>query len=110
MDKVKFAYDSLTSWGSAVKPKESLTNFSGVPHISDWVLHDLLQEEKIWKNQLQQFVAEQIASNKEFFYALIKQKKLQIFASLRISKDVKVNKKTVTVKSSHQTFSQFTLI
>ena len=95
-DKVKSAYDLLPSLGNPFKPSESLTNFSGVTHVSDRVLHDLLQAEKIGRNQLQEFVAERIESNKKSFYAPIKQSKLQTFASLRISK---VNEKMVTVKS-----------
>ena len=34
-DKVKSAYDLLTSWGNIFKPSESLTYFSGVSHFSD---------------------------------------------------------------------------
>ena len=34
-DKVKFTSELINSWGNAVKPKESTTNFSGVFHISD---------------------------------------------------------------------------
>ena len=79
-------------------------------HVSDQVLHDLLQAEKIGRNQLQEFVAERIESNKKSFYAPIKQNKLQTFASLRISKDVNVNEKTVIVKSSYQLFSRFMMI
>ena len=100
-DKVKSAYDLLTSRGNPFKPSESLTNLSGVTHVSDRVLHDLLQAEKIGRYQLQEFVTERIESNKKSFYAPIKQNKLQSFAILRISKDVKVNEKTVTVKSNY---------
>ena len=56
-DKVKYSYDLITSW-----------------------LHDLLQAEKIGRNQLQDFVAEGIESNKKSFYAPIKQNKLQTFS------------------------------
>ena len=100
----------LTSWGNPFKPSKSLTNLSGVTHVSDQVLHDLLQVEKIGRNQLQEFVAERIESNKKSFYAPIKQNKLQTFASLRISKDMNVNEKTVIVKSSYQLFSRFMMI
>ena len=101
-DKEKSAYDLLTSWGrNPFKPSESLTNPSGVIHVSDRVLHDLLQAEKIGRYQLQELIAERIESNKKSFYAPIKQNKLQTFANLRISKDVKVNEKTATVKSSY---------
>ena len=109
-DKVKSAYDLLISWGNPFKPSESLTNLSGVTRVGDRVLHDLLQAEKIGTNQLQEFVAERIESHKKSFYAPIKQNKLQTFSSLRISKDVKVNEKTVTVKSSYQVFSRFMMI
>ena len=34
-DKIKLAYGLLTSWGSAFKPNESLTNPFGVSHVSD---------------------------------------------------------------------------
>ena len=34
-DKVKSAYDLLTSWGNVFKRSESLTNLSGVSHFSD---------------------------------------------------------------------------
>ena len=65
--KVKSAYDLLTSRGNPFKPSESLTNLSGVTHVSDRVLHDLLQAEKIERNQLQEFVAERTESNKKIF-------------------------------------------
>ena len=97
---VKSAYDLLTSWGNPFKPSESLTNLSGVTHFSDRVI-------LIGRNQLPEFLAERTESN---FYTPIKQSKLQTFGSLRISKDVKVNEKTVTVKSSYQVFSQFMMI
>ena len=79
--------------GNPFKPSKSLTDLSGVTHVSDRVLHDLLQAEKIVKNQLQEFIAERIESNKKSFYTPIKQNKLKTFSSLRISKDVKVNEK-----------------
>ena len=109
-DKVKSAYDLLTSWGNPFKPSESLTNLSGVTHVSDRVLHDLLLAEKIERNQLQEFVGERTESNKKSFYAPIKQNKLQAFASLRINKDVKAKEKTVAAKSSYQVFSRFMMI
>ena len=109
-DKVKCAYDLLTSWGNPFKPNESLTNLSGVTHVSDRVLHDLLQAEKIGRNQSQEFVAERIESNKKFFYAPVKQNKLQTFSSLRISKYVKINEKTVIVEPRYQVFSRFMMI
>ena len=107
--KVKSAYDLLPG-GKPFKPNESLTNLSKVTHVSDRVLYDLLQAEKIGRNQLEEFVAERTESNKKSFYAPIKQKKLQTFSSLRIRKDVKVNEKTVTVQSSYQVFSRFMMI
>ena len=100
-EKEKSLYDLLTSRGNPFKPSESLKNPSEVTHVSDRVLHDLLQAEKIGRYQLQEFVTERIESNKKSFYAPIKQNKLQSFAILRISKDVKVNEKTVTVKSNY---------
>ena len=113
-DKVKSADDLLTSLGNPFKPSEPLTSLSGVTHVNDRVHHDLLQAEKIGRNELQEFVAGRIESSKKSFYAPIKQNKLQTFASLRISKDVKVNEKTVNVKSSYQSsyqvFSRFIMI
>ena len=79
-------------------------------HVSDRVLHNLVQAEKIGRNQLQEFVAERTESNKKSFYAPIKQSKLQTFVSLRISKDMKVNEKTATVKSRYQVFCRFMMI
>ena len=40
-------------------------------HVSDRVLYDLLQAEKIGRNPLEEFVAERTESNKKSFYAPI---------------------------------------
>ena len=71
-DKEKSAYYLLTSWGrNPFKSKKSLTNPSGVIHVSDRVLHDLLQAEKIGRYQLQELIAERIESNKKLSTLLL---------------------------------------
>ena len=106
-DKVKSAYDLLTSRGNPFRPSESLTNLSGVTLSVIECSMICYRQKKLRGISYKSSLLRELNQIKKSFCAPIKQNKLQTFSSLRISKDVKVNEKTVTVKSSYQVFSRF---
>lgn len=66
-----------------------------------------LRLKKLEKLKMQEFIAERTESNAKFIYAPIQKNKLQMFFSLRVSKQMKVSGTIVTVQSSYQVFSWF---